>query len=47
MRQNKFKGAKKFILEISRNNILDDSLTKIVHVKPENGIDPLKLPISI
>ena len=35
------------MLEISRDNILDDSLQKIVHLKPVDGLDQLKLPISI
>ena len=37
----------KFLLEISRENILDDSLQKIVHLKHSEGRDPLKLPISL
>jgi len=47
MRKNKFRNAQKFLLEISRENILDDSLTKIVHLKSVDGHDPLKMPISI
>lgn len=47
MRQKRFQGATKFLLEINRESILDDSLQKIVHLKPENGKDALKLPISI
>ena len=47
MRKKKFQGATKFLLEISRDNILDDSLQKIVHLKAEHGNDPLKLPISL
>ena len=40
-------NTSRFLLEISRDNILDDSLQKIVHVKPIENRDPLKLPISI
>ena len=40
-------NTQRFILEIARDNILDDSLQKIVHVKLIEGQDPLKLPISI
>jgi len=47
MRKKRFQGATKFLLEINRESILDDSLQKIVHLKPENGKDALKLPISI
>lgn len=47
MRKKKFQGANKFILEIARDAILDDSLQKIVNLKPISGHDPLKLPISI
>ena len=47
MRKKKFLGANKFVLEIQRDNILDDSLQKIVNLKPENGQDQLKLPISL
>ena len=39
MRKKKFQGATKFLLEISRDNILDDSLQKIVHLKPIDGLD--------
>ena len=46
MRKKKLNPTK-FLLEISRENILDDSLTKIVHLKHEHGKDPLRLPISI
>ena len=47
MPKNKFRNANKFLLEISRENILDDSLQKIVHLKSVDGHDPLKMPISI
>lgn len=46
MRQ-RLSNAQKFQLEISRENILDDSLQKIVKVMTVDGYDPLKLPISI
>ena len=45
--RKKKQNPTKFLLEISRANILDDSLAKIVHLKYEQGRDPLKLPISI
>ena len=32
MRNKRFAGANKFILEISRENILEDSLQKIVNL---------------
>ena len=47
MRNNRFRGATKFLLEITRETILDESLQKIVHLKPMDCKDPLKLPISI
>ena len=47
MRAKRFANAQKFLLEISRDNILEDSLQKIVHLQPINGHDPLKMPISI
>ena len=47
MRKNKFRNANKFLLEISREQILEDSLQKIVHLKSVDGHDPLKMPISI
>ena len=47
MRKNKFRNANKFLLEVSREQILDDSLQKIVHLKSVDGHDPLKMPISI
>ena len=47
MRKNKFRNANKFLLEVARENILDDSLQNIVHLKSVDGHDPLKMPISI
>ena len=38
-------NCQRFLLEISRDSILDDSLQKIVHVKPMHERDPLKLPL--
>ena len=38
-------NCQRFLLEISRDRILDDSLQKIVHVKPLHERDPLKLPL--
>lgn len=37
----------KFVLKISRDRILDESLQKIVNVKAINGIEPLKLPLTV
>ena len=45
--RKKKQNPTKFNLEVSRANILDDSLNKIVHLKYDKGRDPLKLPISI
>ena len=36
-----------FLLEISRDNILEDSIQKIINVGKIEGHDPLKLPISV
>lgn len=36
-----------YMLEISREHILEDSLKKIVQVSRVNGKDPLKLPLKI
>ena len=47
MRNKRFAGANKFVLEISRENILEDSLQKIVNLQKIDGHDPLKMPISI
>ena len=47
MRKKRFAGANKFVLEISRENILEDSLQKIVNLQKIDGHDPLKMPISI
>lgn len=47
MRKKRFAGAKNFVLEVSRDNLLDDSLQKIVNLKSVGGHDPLKMPISI
>ena len=35
------------MMEVDRQNILDDSLQKIVNVKPIDGKDQLKLPINV
>ena len=40
-------NASRLLLNISRESILDDSLMGIVNVKPIEGRDPLKLPITI
>lgn len=40
-------NCQRFLLEISRDNILDDSLQKIVNVKNIEDRDPLKLPLAI
>ena len=40
-------NPQRFLLEISRDNILDDSLQKIVNAKPVQDHDVLKLPVSI
>lgn len=45
--RQRLSSAQKFQLEISRDNILDDSLQKVVQVKTIDGYDPLKLPIVI
>ena len=47
MRKKKLAGADKFVLEVSRGNILDDSLQKIVNLSKVAGHDPLKMPISL
>ena len=46
MRRN-IKDATQYQLEISRANILDDSLQKIVNVKLLEGRDQLKLPLTV
>lgn len=40
-------GATQYLMEVDRKNILDDSLQKIVNVKPIDGNDQLKLPIVV
>jgi len=35
------------LLEVSRDNILEESLQKIVKVKHVEGRDPLKLPLMV
>ena len=47
MRAKKYAGANKFVLEISRENILEDSLQKIVNLQKVDGHDPLKMPVSL
>ena len=34
-------------MEVRRDNILDDSLEKLVKVLPIGGKDPLKLPMKV
>lgn len=46
MRKN-IRDATQYQLEISRANILDDSLQKIVNVKLMDGRDQLKLPLTV
>jgi hypothetical protein len=36
-----------YMLEVNRENILEDSLKKIVKVDRIEGLDPLKLPLKI
>lgn len=36
-----------YIMQVSRNNLLNDSLEKVVNVKKEQSWDPLKLPLKI
>jgi len=45
--RNKMKDATQYSLEVSRVNILDDSLQKIVNVKLVEGRDQLKLPLTV
>lgn len=45
--KDRFRHARKFVLEISRDNILEESLQKIVNRKPADGQDPLLLPLSV
>lgn len=45
--RQRIQSCQNFVLEISRDTILDDSLQKLVEVKPIDGHDPLKLPINI
>lgn len=45
--RKKIKEAHHYELEVNRDKILEDSLQKIVKVKPVAGQDPLKLPLKI
>jgi|694.fasta_scaffold148099_2 hypothetical protein len=46
MRRN-LKDATQYLIEVNRENILDESLQKIVNVKLVENRDPLKLPLSV
>ena len=42
-----YNGHQQYLLEVSRENILEESLQKIVKVKHVEGRDPLKLPLMV
>jgi hypothetical protein len=46
MRKN-MKAATNYLMEVRRDNILDDSLEKLVKCKLFGGKDPLKLPMKV
>ena len=41
------KKVHEYELEVARNALLEQSLQKIVKIRPANGVDPLKLPMKI
>jgi hypothetical protein len=45
--KKKIKESQNYVLEVSREKILEQSLEKIVKVLPVGGQDPLKLPLEI
>lgn len=40
------KTAHNYIMVVNRANVLGDSLEKLVKILPQNGLDPLKLPLK-
>ena len=40
------KTAQNYIMVVNRANVLGDSLEKLVKIKAQNGVDPLKLPLK-
>ena len=45
--KEKFKNSQSFKFEVSRNDILQQSVEKLIKIKPSKGFDPLKLPLQI